>query len=146
MEQVDENEVENEASKGGDGSLISNEAETVIGQIHAELDSLPVEFPAGTYPEKNVDPTQNPDTFRVQHPDENLVGLPPSNEVQKEEVVQAPEWCVIQAGESIPLKGYNFKLVGYAKGTFDLILRCVGPTGKTLKERAELAKKNAKRR
>lgn len=131
MEQVSENEVENQPS---------NDAESP--SISSEKDEVAAELPPSECPKTEIDPTENPDTFRVQHPDENLDGLPP----QKEELVQAPEWCVIQAGESIPLKGYNFKLVGYAKDTFDLILRCVGPTGKTLKERAELAKKNAKRR
>lgn len=123
MEQVSENEVENQPYNDAGSPSNSVEKSEVIEAIKTEVESLPAEFPAGIYPE----------TQPI---------LPP----QKEELVQAPEWCVIQAGESIPLKGYNFKLVGYAKGTFDLILRCVGPTGKTLKERAELAKKNAKRR
>lgn len=42
-------------------------------------------------------------------------------------------------GEIIPLKGYNYRFVGYTK-TGEVVLRVVGPTSKTIKNQ-ELKKR-----
>lgn len=47
--------------------------------------------------------------------------------------VRLPPWVVFAPGEEIPLKGFRFKVVGYSKGKFELILACVGQTGKAAK-------------
>lgn len=45
-----------------------------------------------------------------------------------------PPWLVFRPGEEIPLKGFRFKVVGYTKQKFELILECVGQTGKASKK------------
>lgn len=45
-----------------------------------------------------------------------------------------PPWIVFRPGEEIPLKGFRFKVVGYTKQKFELILQCVGQTGKASKK------------
>lgn len=52
----------------------------------------------------------------------------------KRAAAKLPPWLVFRPGEEIPLKGFRFKVVGYSKGKFELILACVGQTGKAAKK------------
>lgn len=61
------------------------------------------------------------------------------------QAVKQPPWVKFTTEEIIPLKGYNFKCVGYGK-EWEVILKCIGPTSKTIKENSEREKKARGRR
>lgn len=53
-----------------------------------------------------------------------------AKKVEKGDVIQAPQWCKFQIDEVIPLKGWNFKCIGYTP-IFEPVFKCIGPTSKT---------------
>ena len=55
--------------------------------------------------------------------------------IEKGDVIQAPPWCRFQVNEVIPLKGFNFRCIGYTNTPkFEPVFQCVGPTSKHEKE------------
>lgn len=63
-----------------------------------------------------------------------VVHNPHCPSLTKPSIPNLPPWVVFRPGEEIPLKGFRFKVVGYSKGKFELILECVGQTAKAAKK------------
>lgn len=53
--------------------------------------------------------------------------------VPKQKMIQAPPYCVFNVDERIPMRGYNWRVVGYTK-EFMLVLKCEGMTGRLMKD------------
>ena len=57
----------------------------------------------------------------------------PETPEAKPETVQPPAWAVFRPGETIPLKGINWRVAGYSKN-WEVVLQPVGYTGNKKKE------------
>lgn len=64
---------------------------------------------------------------------ENAPSPPQAPAAQKPQTIPAPAYCNIAPGEMLPMRGFNWKVVGYTKD-FEMVLKCEGMTGKRRKE------------
>lgn len=78
-----------------------------------------------------------PDKSHGEIKTEQSVEAPPQEAPKPVEKVKAPDWCVFTAGETFPLRGFNFECIGYTKN-FEVVLKAVGITGKEAKRRGFL--------